>query len=96
VQCVVSESTYLAAKITMYSARSTGSSEGQDPAGHDLRIARWGRNESLYTERIVAVPEAITAYRRQQWDEASSCSRRLREKFPEAARRRHLSCVRTS
>jgi adenylate cyclase len=84
VQCVVSESTYRAAK-DHYVFREIDKIKvkGKTLPVTIFELLDWGRNESLYTERIVRFSEAITAYRRQQWDEAIDLFRKIKAKFPE-------------
>ena len=83
-QCVVSESTYLAAK-DHYVFREIDriKVKGKTLPVTIYELLDWGRNESMYTERIVRFSEAITAYRRQQWDEAIDLFQRIKTKFPE-------------
>jgi len=84
VQCVVSESTYRAAK-EHYVFREIDKIKvkGKTLPVTIFELLDWGRNESLYTERIVRFSEAITAYRRQQWDEAIDLFQKIKAKFPE-------------
>ena len=84
VQCVVSESTYRAAK-DHYVFREIDRIrvKGKTTPVTIYELLDWGRNESLYTERIVRFSEALTAYRRQQWDEAIELFRKIKAKFPD-------------
>jgi adenylate cyclase len=84
VQCVVSESTYRATK-DRYVFREIDRIKvmGKKLPVTIYELLDWGRNESLYTERIVRFSEALTAYRRQQWGEAIELFTELRDKFPE-------------
>ena len=84
VQCVVSESTYLAAK-DHYVFREIDRIrvKGKEVPVTIYELLDWVRNESLYTERIVRFSEAITAYRRQQWDEAIDLFQKIKARFPE-------------
>jgi adenylate cyclase len=84
VQCVVSESTYLAAKEHfVFREIDRIKVKGKTHPVTIYELLDWGRNESLYTERIVRFSEAITAYRRQQWDEAIELFKKIATKFPE-------------
>ena len=84
VQCVVSESTYRATKDN-YTFREIDRIrvKGKTLPVTIYELLDWGRNESLYTERIVRFSEALTAYRRQQWDEAIELFQKIRAKFPD-------------
>jgi len=84
VQCVVSESTYLATK-DHYAFREIDriKVKGKEHPVTIFELLDWARNESLYTERIVRFSEALTAYRRQQWEEAIELFTKLGDKFPE-------------
>jgi adenylate cyclase len=82
IQCVVSESTYRAAK-DHYVFREIDRIrvKGKMLPVTIYELLDWGRNESLYTERIVRFSEALTAYRRQQWDEAIELFGKIKAKF---------------
>jgi adenylate cyclase len=84
VQCVVSESTYRVTK-DHYAFREIDRIrvKGKSLPVTIYELLDWGRNESLYTERIVRFSEAVTAYRRQQWDEAIELFEKIRVKFPD-------------
>ena len=84
VQCLVSESTYRATK-DRYVFREIDRIKvmGKNLPITIYELLDWGRNESLYTERIVRFSEALTAYRRRQWGEAIELFTELRDKFPE-------------
>jgi len=82
VQCVVSESTYRSAK-DQYIFREIDriKVKGKNLPVTIYELLDWGRNESLYTERIVRFSEALTAYRRQQWEEAIELFKKIKGKF---------------
>jgi len=84
VQSVVSESTYRSAK-DHYVFREIDriKVKGKTLPVTIYELLDWGRNESLYTERIVRFSEALTAYRRQQWDEAIELFKKIKAKFPD-------------
>ena len=84
VQCVVSESTYRAAK-DHYVFREIDRIrvKGKTLPVTIYELLDWPRNEELYTERIVRFSEALTAYRRQQWDEAIDLFSKIKAKFPD-------------
>lgn len=84
VQCVVSESTYLATK-EHYTFREIDRIQvvGKRLPVTIYELLDWGRNEAQYTERIARFSEALTAYRRQQWEEAIDLFTKLQDKFPE-------------
>ena len=84
IQCVVSESTYRAAK-DQYIFREIDRIrvKGKTLPVTIYELLDWGRNESLYTERIVRFSEALTAYRRQQWEEAIDLFKKIKAKFPD-------------
>ena len=84
VQCVVSESTYRAAK-DHYVFREIDRIrvKGKTLPVTIYELLDWKRNEELYTERIVRFSEALTAYRRQQWDEAIDLFTKIKKKFPD-------------
>ena len=84
VQCVVSESTYLATKDRfIYREIDRIRVKGKTVPVTIYELLDWARNESLYTERIVRFSEALTAYRRQQWHEAIELFSSIQEKFPD-------------
>jgi adenylate cyclase len=84
VQCVVSESTYQATRDHyVFREMDRIKVKGKTLPVTIYELLDWGRNESLYTERIVRFSEALTAYRRQQWEEAIELFTKLRDKFPE-------------
>lgn len=84
VQCVVSESTYRAAKDGyVFREIDRIRVKGKTKPVTIYELLDWGRNESLYTERIVRFSEALTAYRRQQWSEAIELFEKIYYKFPE-------------
>jgi adenylate cyclase len=84
VQCVVSESTYLATK-EHYTFREIDRIQviGKKLPVTIYELLDWGRNETQYTERIARFSEALTAYRRQQWEEAIDLFTKLQNKFPD-------------
>jgi adenylate cyclase len=84
VQCVVSESTYRSVK-DQYVFREIDRIrvKGKTLPVTIYELLDWGRNESLYTERIVRFSEALTAYRRQQWEEAIDLFKKIKAKFPD-------------
>ena len=84
VQCIVSESTYLAAK-EHYTFREIDQIKvkGKMLPVKIFELMDWAKNESLYTERIVRFSEALTAYRRQQFEEAIDLFAKLQDRFPE-------------
>jgi len=84
VQCVVSESTYLATKAQfLYREIDRIRVKGKTLPVTIYELLDWARNESLYTERIVRFSEALTAYRRQEWHEAIELFTKIKEKFPD-------------
>lgn len=84
VQSVVSESTYRAAK-DHYVFREIDriKVKGKTLPVTIYELLDWNRNELLYTERIVRFSEALTAYRRRQWDEAIDLFSKIKAKFPD-------------
>jgi adenylate cyclase len=84
VQCVVSESTYRATK-EHYTFREIDRIrvKGKTLPVTIYELLDWGRNETLHTERIVRFSEALTAYRRQQWDEAIELFQKIKARFPD-------------
>jgi len=84
VQSLVSESTYRATK-DHYVFREIDRIrvKGKTLPVTIYELLDWNRNESLYTERIVRFSEALTAYRRQQWDEAIDLFSKIKAKFPD-------------
>jgi adenylate cyclase len=84
VQCVASESTYRATK-DHYTFREIDRIrvKGKTLPVTIFELLDWGRNESLHTDRIVRFSEALTAYRRQQWDEAIELFRKIKARFPD-------------
>jgi len=84
VQCVVSESTYRSAK-DHYVFREIDriKVKGKTLPVTIYELLDWGRNESLHTERIVRFSEALTAYRRRQWEEAIELFSKIKAKFPD-------------
>jgi len=84
VQCVANESTYRATK-DYYTFRELDRIrvKGKMLPVTIFELLDWGRNESLHTERIVRFSEALTAYRRQQWDEAIELFQKIKARFPE-------------
>jgi adenylate cyclase len=84
VQCVVSESTHRATK-EHYTFRELDRIQvkGKTLPVTIYELLDWGRNESLHTERIVRFSEALTAYRRQQWDEAIELFQKIKARFPD-------------
>ncbi|MBV9437869.1 MAG: adenylate/guanylate cyclase domain-containing protein, partial [Acidobacteria bacterium] len=84
VQCVVSESTYRATKDQfVFREIDRIKVKGKTLPVTIYELLDWAKNEELYTERIVRFSEALTAYRRQQWDEAIELFTTLRDKFPD-------------
>lgn len=84
VQCVVSEATYRAAK-DHYVFREIDRIrvKGKTLPVTIYELLDWTRNEAIYTERIARFSEALTAYRRQQWEEAIDLFRKMQAKFPD-------------
>ena len=84
VQCVVSESTYRAAK-DHYVFREIDRIrvKGKTLPVTIYELLDWAGNESVYTERIVRFSEALTAYRRQHWDEALDLFNKIKTRFPD-------------
>lgn len=84
VQCVVSESTYRSVK-DHYVFREIDRIrvKGKTLPVTIYELLDWGRNESLYTQQIVRFSEALTAYRRQQWEEAIDLFKKIKAKFPD-------------
>lgn len=84
VQCVASESTYRAAKdLYVFREIDRIRVKGKTLPVTIYELLDWTRNENLYTERIVRFSEALTAYRRQQWDEAIDLFSKIKAKFPD-------------
>ncbi|MBV9072933.1 MAG: adenylate/guanylate cyclase domain-containing protein [Acidobacteria bacterium] len=84
VQCVVSESTYRATKDQfVFREIDRIKVKGKTLPVTIYELLDWAKNEELYTERIVRFSEALTAYRRQQWDEAIELFTTLKDKFPD-------------
>jgi adenylate cyclase len=84
VQCVVSESTYQAAKDHyVFRELDRIRVKGKNLPVTIYELLDWVRNESLYTERIVRFSEALTAYRRQEWKDAIELFKKIRAKFPD-------------
>lgn len=84
VQCVVSEATYRAAK-DHYVFREIDRIrvKGKTLPVTIYELLDWARNEALHTERIARFSEALTAYRRQQWEEAIDLFRKMQARFPD-------------
>jgi adenylate cyclase len=84
VQCVVSESTYAAAK-DQYVFRELDKIrvKGKLLPVTIYELLDWGPNAAKHTERLAAFSEALTAYRRQQFQEAAALFERLLQRFPD-------------
>jgi adenylate cyclase len=84
VQCVVSEATYQSAK-DHYVFREIDriTVKGKDRPVTIYELLDWGRNEASRTELIVRFSEALTAYRRQQWEEAIDLFNKILAMFPD-------------
>ena len=84
VQCVVSEATYRTAR-DQYVFREIDriKVKGKTLPVTIYELLDWGRNDSLYTERIVRFSEALTSYRRQQWRDAIELFSKIKAKFPD-------------
>jgi adenylate cyclase len=84
VQCVVSEATYQSAK-DHYVFREIDriTVKGKDHPVTIYELLDWSRNEANHTELIVRFSEALTAYRRQQWEDAIDLFNKILAMFPE-------------
>jgi adenylate cyclase len=84
VQCVVSEATYQSAK-DHYVFREIDriTVKGKDHPVTIYELLDRSRNEANHTELIVRFSEALTAYRRQQWEDAIDLFNKILGMFPE-------------
>jgi len=84
VQCVVSESTYAAAK-EQYVFRELDKIrvKGKLLPVTIYELVDWKHNEAKHTERLARFSEALTAYRRQQFADAAELFAKMLERWPE-------------